>query len=349
MIADNQPLSPSESICQYFYASNYGGQLMNTFESFSRIKRKLQELSCGAATVCFCFLIFPVSSALAVENYFIHNKSGNQQQKPHAVFKDIWVDYDVVEGGLKGMRIHVKFTTYGMKNLDSYLAVYFETVDGKPLKDKNGKFSSADGQVAVYREMKPGYDPADYNDFTVFMPYDELDLPDGEYALRMHVDIIYRAGGVIQHLTYKDFEFSRKADVEDKDTNSITAEIKRIWVDYNVTRKGRRGMLIHVDFEVSGLKGIDAMLAVRVMNEDDEFLAAKSSTFNNSEGQLELNYPIRPGYDKTVYEDATVFLPYDEIVIGKGVWNLKLDFDLEYDDHEFIQHLDVYEFEFTRR
>jgi hypothetical protein len=108
-------------------------------------------------------------------------------------------------------------------------------------------------------------------------------------------------------------------------------------------------MLIHINFEVTGLKGIEAMLAVRVMDEDGEFLGSKSQAFSNSRGELELNYPIRPGYETTVYEDATVFLPYDEIVIGKGVWNLKLDVDLEYDDHELIQHLDTYEFEFTRR
>jgi hypothetical protein len=319
---------------------------MSILKSVARKPGKINQV---ATAFLISFMIFTASNVMAVENLLASNEFEREEQKPSAVFKDIWVDYDVVEKGLDGMRIHVKFTTYGMKNLDSYLAVYFETADGKPLKDKNGSFSSSEGQVAVYREMKPGYDPADYDDLSVFMPYNELDLPNGKYNLRMHVDIIYRAGGLIQHLTYKDFEYSQTNEDEDRDTSLIEAKVNRIWVDYNVTRNGRRGMLIHINFEVTGLKGIEAMLAVRVMDEDGEFLGSKSQAFSNSRGELELNYPIRPGYETTVYEDATVFLPYDEIVIGKGVWNLKLDVDLEYDDHELIQHLDTYEFEFTRR
>ena len=45
--------------------------------------------------------------------------------KPSAAFKQIWVDYGVTEGGVLGMRIQVKFTAYRMKNLNSYLAIYF--------------------------------------------------------------------------------------------------------------------------------------------------------------------------------------------------------------------------------
>jgi hypothetical protein len=106
-------------------------------------------------------------------------------------------------------------------------------------------------------------------------------------------------------------------------------------------------MRIHVNFEVSGLKGVDSKLTVRIRKEDDSFLASKSS-FANDDGELELAFEMRPGYPTTVYKDATIFLPYEEINLRKGVWDLKLDIDLNYDDGKIIDHLTYHEFEFTR-
>ena len=91
-----------------------------------------------------------------------------------AKFEKMWVDYNVKEGGRLGMRIHVKFTVANMKDVDSYMVVHFEKEDGTQLKTTNRKFASKDGQVSVYRSMKPGYDETVYKDFDVFMPYDEL-------------------------------------------------------------------------------------------------------------------------------------------------------------------------------
>lgn len=127
---------------------------------------------------------------------------------PKATFNRIWVDYNVTENGEKGMRIHADFSVKNMKELDSYLAIYFETRDGTRLKDINQKLYSTDGTVAIYRLLKPRFDVTDYKDLSVFMPYEELDLDQGKYNLRMDVDLIYKAGGLIQHMTYYNFEYT---------------------------------------------------------------------------------------------------------------------------------------------
>ena len=58
---------------------------------------------------------------------------------PKAIFEKLWIDYDVYEDGVKGMKIHVKFTAYEMLNMDAYLAIYFEFDEeiGGYFKDKN--------------------------------------------------------------------------------------------------------------------------------------------------------------------------------------------------------------------
>lgn len=127
---------------------------------------------------------------------------------PKATFNKIWVDYNVTENNQKGMRIHTNFSVNNMKGMDSYLAIYFETRDGERLKDINQKLYSTDGTVAVYRALKPGFDVTDYKDLDIFMPYEELDLDQGKYSLRMDLDVIHKAGGLIQHLTFYNFEYT---------------------------------------------------------------------------------------------------------------------------------------------
>ena len=173
---------------------------------------KLTMQNFNRVTLAFAVCLLTLTSAFALTNEN-HNLPLNSQAKklfkPSAVFKDIWIDYDVTEGRRDGMRVHVKFSVSGMKNLDSYLAIYFMDRDGNKLADNNDKFNSSDGDVAVYYALRPGYVTTEYKDLSVFMPYDELDLRRGDWKLRMDVDVIYKEGGLIQHLTFKDFDYTQ--------------------------------------------------------------------------------------------------------------------------------------------
>jgi hypothetical protein len=143
----------------------------------------------------------------------VKNNPANERaksDKPGAEFEKIWVDYNVRENGRLGMRIHVKFSVYNMKDVDSYVAVYFEKADGTELKSTAKNYSSKDGQTAVFRALKPGYDDTIYKDLDVFMPYDELRLGRGKYDLKMDVDVIYENGDLVEHLGYHDFQYEKK-------------------------------------------------------------------------------------------------------------------------------------------
>jgi hypothetical protein len=307
-------------------------------------KSIMQKLSRAALALTVCLLTLTSAFALTNEQHVPKlNNLGKKLFAPSAKFDRIWVDYDVAEDGQDGMRIHLKFTTYGMKELDSAVRINFQTNDGKPLKDKNQRFYTTSGNVALFTELKPGYPTTVYNDLQMFMPYEELDLEQGNYSLKMDVDLIYEDGTLIQHMAYEAFTYDNAAD--DAETNAV---IKKVWVDYNVSEDRRKGMRIHVNFEVTGLKGVDSKLVVRVQKESGDFLTSSSPSYANDSGQLELSFSMKPGYPTTVYEDATIFLPYDEIIIRKGVWDLKLDIDLNYESGELINHLTYHEFEFTR-
>ncbi len=150
------------------------------------------------------------SDNLKLSGTSISSKSTNRNTRESADFEKMWVDYNVKENGRLGMRIHVKFKTYNMKNMRSYLGIYFEKRNGTMLKTKNKKFASTDGQVAIYKFITPAYDATVYDDVELFMPYDELNLGRGKFNLTMSVDVIYEKGGLIDHLNDYDFIYEEK-------------------------------------------------------------------------------------------------------------------------------------------
>jgi hypothetical protein len=274
--------------------------------------------------------------------------------RPSAKFEKIWVDYNITENGVKGMRIHTKFTVYGMKNVASYLAIFFETGDGKRLRDNNKSFYSTAGDVAIYKELSIAYDPGAYDDLVVFMPYDELDLSEGEYDLKMSVNLIYKTGEMIQNLTKYAFVFTQPKRVTTvveaplpesiEETPTATKTLEKVWVDYDVFENGRKGMRIHVKFTVRDLKDVESDLRIRVARKSEEFLKSTNSLYSNSAGELLVIRKLKPGYQLTVFEDEKLFLPYDEIKLGRGVFDLKLDLDLTYRNGELIEHMGWHDF-----
>ena len=126
-----------------------------------------------------------------------------------ATFTRQSVDYNVKEKGRTGMRINMTFNVTGMKGVDSYLAIYFQKKDGTKLYTSDKDYRSKDGQVAVYRSIKPNYDETVYEDLQVFIPYDAFNLTRGKYDLQMDSDVIYENGDMVGHLNFYDFEYEK--------------------------------------------------------------------------------------------------------------------------------------------
>lgn len=125
-------------------------------------------------------------------------------------FDRIWVDYNVTEKGRLGMRVHLDCSVKNMKGVSSYLALYFQKKDGTKLLTNNKSFASKNGQVAVFKALKPAYDDAVYEDSQFFVPYEEFNLPRGKYDLQIDVDLIYESGEMAEHMTTYDFEYEKK-------------------------------------------------------------------------------------------------------------------------------------------
>ncbi|MBK8148691.1 MAG: zinc ribbon domain-containing protein [Acidobacteria bacterium] len=137
------------------------------------------------------------------------SKSTKSDGEPRATIGKIRADFNVKEGGRTGMRIFTTFTVYDLKGSDLYLALYFQKEDGTPLKTSNTKFASSAGDVAVFKELKPGFDETFYDELELFIPYDEFKLSKGKYNLKIDASVIYKVGGLVDHLDYYPFEYEK--------------------------------------------------------------------------------------------------------------------------------------------
>lgn len=265
--------------------------------------------------------------------------------QPGARFDRMWVDYNVKEDNQDGMRLHLKFTVDNLKSADCQVRVIFYYNDETPIKDKNQSYYTTTGNVAVFRDLKPAYDPAVYSDLDIFMPYDELDLSFGEYNLKMDVDLIYKDGELIQHMTWYDFTYSKKAPT----TAKPTATFDRMWIEYDVTEDGQFGMRIHTKFTINSMKGVDGYLAIFFERENGTRLKSYDNKFQSKANDVAVYRSIKPAYDPAIYSDLDAFIPYSELHLTKGEHNLRMDADLIYEDGTFIQHLGYEKFRYWKQ
>ena len=134
--------------------------------------------------------ILPNSSTESRSNYFnVKTTDASKVQKielkqtgkssysnKSAKINRIWVDHNVYEDGIKGMKIHINMNAYNLKSKQCRASAYFYTDSGTALTDRNDNYHTTDGKVSCGENFNPGYDNTIYEDFTIFMPYNELHI-----------------------------------------------------------------------------------------------------------------------------------------------------------------------------
>lgn len=117
--------------------------------------------------------------------------------------EQVWVEHNKLRGLVKGMKIHVKFSTYGVRGITGNCAAYFSFANGTRLMDYNGAFRAMDGQVSCGGSFVPNYDSCVFNDYELFMPYTELHI-NGKADCKFQVQVMI--GG--QYASSQDVSFS---------------------------------------------------------------------------------------------------------------------------------------------
>lgn len=125
------------------------------------------------------------------------NAANASSGSPWGVVNDVWVDYDVWDGNLKGMLIHVDFDVDNGLNVPSRAVAYFSYSGGEPLMDFDDSYTSTDGQVSAGTDFTPIYASANFADLTIFMPYDQLHMAPGSSDLEFYIEMYAHRDGTI--------------------------------------------------------------------------------------------------------------------------------------------------------
>ena len=108
-----------------------------------------------------------------------------------AKFKRTWLELDVYQNHVKGLRVHANLDVWNAKGKELRMECFFFDSSGRPLKDFNHNYYSGDGQVCAITSFRPSYDASTYSDLSVFIPYSELHLSSGYHTIECRTAIFY--------------------------------------------------------------------------------------------------------------------------------------------------------------
>lgn len=123
---------------------------------------------------------------------------------------------------------------------------------------------------------------------------------------------------------------SSDSDDDEEEIDSVLVEksivIKSVETQHNVVQNGQKGMNIIVNYSVEGMKGKTGELNAYFYFEDGTPLKDdnKSSVpyYGTHDGSAVVGKQFTPRYDD-VAMSSTLFMPYDELHLGKGEFSLK--------------------------
>lgn len=290
--------------------------------------------------------------------------------KPSASLQRMWVEYEVTEDNELGMRMHIDFTVYDLQNREVFIAAYFQHSDDKTdfLNDRNQRYHTNNGKVAVSRKITPSYNSSVYTDMQLFIPYLELDLDAGTYDLTINLQLVYPQGGTIAWLKLHDIEYTQYDDsrgvgnrgsankngIAVKDlpakTSGPRATFEKLWVEHNMTENGYKGMVIHFKFVTYEMKDMEGTVATYFDYNDgsDKPLRDKNGKYKSNNGDVAVYRGIYPGYETANYDDFQVFMPYEEFDLSPGDYNLSFEAMLLSKNGSLIAKFGWYDFEYSK-
>lgn len=101
-----------------------------------------------------------------------------------------WIEFNVVQNGIEGMKVHVDFDIKGKKGKNCELYVYIDCPKGVGVDDLDGHHCTTDGKVAFWVKFKPGYANTHYANFVIFIPLKDIHMKKGKNTYYCDIRII---------------------------------------------------------------------------------------------------------------------------------------------------------------
>ena len=254
---------------------------------------------------------------------------------PRYDLKDLAVQYGVKQGDQTGILAKITVATSDASGISALVRITLLDEDEEPLEDTDGRFA-VDGTVGAELTIEPTKNPMDVT-LNFFVPYDDIEvIGSGEQTLMIDVDVVDEFGELLQHLGFHEFLFtvgSTGSLPPPSVESGMGAVLTDITVEQDVIQEGTGFGGVRIRFtadQVTGLKGIDALIMVRFLKggESGDFVQSALRKYGDEIGRLAVTYPINAGFDPAKFSNVEVFVPYSAFALSKGAHTLDIDFDI---------------------
>lgn len=235
--------------------------------------------------------------------------SSTSTELASSILEDVTVEYNVYEDGMLGMRINSTFTIANAKGKTCMLAAYFYTADGDALTDLNGEFKDQGGNVALGSNFIPKYENTRFNEKSLFIPYDEFHLGNGEHRLKFTLSIWDDQSRNIGKSGAYYFDYSAGS--------SASEVISLVTYDDDNER-----IIVMPKFTINNAMGEQCYACVYFYD------AYGNAMIGYNGEQVAFCQGFVPAYETTYfnndyYSDLYLYIPYESIVIPEGVHTVK--------------------------
>lgn len=266
------------------------------------------------------------------------------EKAPLARIEKVWTEHNVDHKGQRGFWIHTAFTIDNHRGQAGRLSVFFR-FEGHPGwlkdydKDRAPDYGSPSGYATTQEVFTPLYDSARFSDFKVFMPYGQLHLLQGRHDLQAAVEIRDRRQSVLAESTVNFWVNETSNQIGQrapgaalaslpKPTSKPTARVEKVWLDHNVYEGGQKGMRIHGAFVIDNHQDRKGRFAVffRYKNSKawlKDFDRDRNPKYGSPTGEATIQEAFTPKYQSTRFSDFKVFMPYDQMHLGTGKYDLE--------------------------
>ena len=147
----------------------------------------------------------------------------------------------------------------------------------------------------------------------------------------------------------KQIQLSQSGKSSTSTYSNASATIQKVWVDHNVYENGNKGMRIHIKMNVYNLRSKQGRAVAYFYTSSGTALVDRNNQYNTNIGTVCCSGNLNPGYDNTLYEDFTVFMPYYELHIStKGSYKFFVSiWDYNTSPHKELTQSDWIGFTYT--
>lgn len=237
---------------------------------------------------------------------------------PKATIKSVRPELDVRKDQ-NGLLIHLNFEIQGYEHASCLAVAYFRYANDSPLQDIDNEYQSADGQVCTSTSFSPGYEKTIYEDLQLFIPYSQLHVVAGAHELEFDVNLWDENDTTNSIAKSETTEFSY---------TQPEVVVNQVWVDYKATRKEIPGMLIHVDFDISGHKGEKCKAIAYFHYKDGKPLPNADDYFGTVDNQVCASTEFMLEFEESHYGDRQIFIPLDQLHTPPGKHHLKFKIEI---------------------